>query len=29
MGKKVTKADLIWSAACIIIVLLAHGLGYI
>lgn len=30
MGKnRVTKADLIWSAACIIIVLLAHGLGYI
>lgn len=29
MGKKVTKADLAWSAGCIVIVLLAHGLWYL
>ncbi len=26
---KVTKADLIWSAGCIIVILLAHGLELI
>lgn len=26
---KVTKKDLIWSAACIVVILLAHGMGYI
>jgi hypothetical protein len=26
---RVTKADLVWSAACIVLILLAHGLGYI
>ncbi len=28
-GGKVTKADLIWSAVCIIVILLAHGLELI
>lgn len=26
---RVTKADLAWSAACIILILLMHGLGYL
>lgn len=29
MGKKVTKADLAWSAAAIITMFLMHGLGYL
>lgn len=26
---RVTKADLIWSAGCVILILLMHGLGYL
>ncbi len=26
---QVTKADLIWSAGCIIVILLAHGMDYL
>lgn len=29
MGKKVTNADLVWSAAAIILMFLMHGWGYI
>ena len=29
MGKKVTKADLAWSAGAIILMFLMRGLGYL